>query len=285
MNQRSRLLIVLGAVLLPCSARAAEPTKLECIAANDDAQDLRRAGRLHDAREKLALCVSASCPGPVRDDCAQRLAEVNAATPSIVFEVKDARGNDLSDVRVKLDGQPFVDRIDGTARPMDPGSHRFVFDAADGAHAEQAIVVREKEKDRHVRVALGTADATPMASPNVEPAKLATSSATPPPTLALVAGGIGVAALAVGLIAGIVGNSKHSTLVGECQGNTCPPSAQGDLNGFHTLRTASTVGYVVGAVGVVGGVVLWIVSPSSKGSTGGVGVYAEPAALGLRGAF
>jgi hypothetical protein len=206
---------------------------------------------------------------------------VDAATPSIVLAVKDARGNDLSDVRVQLDGQPFVDRIDGTARPVDPGSHRFVFDAADGAHAEQEIVVREKEKDTRVRVVLG---ATPMASPNIE-AKLATSSAPPPPALALVAGGVGVVGLAVGLIAGIVGSSKHATLVGECQGNTCPPSAQGDLSSFHTLRTASTVGYVVGVVGVVGGVVLWIVPPSSKGLTGGVGVYAEPAALGLRGAF
>jgi hypothetical protein len=283
MNHWSRLLIVLGAALLPCSARAAEPTKLECIAANDAAQDFRRAGKLHDAREKLALCVSASCPGLVRDDCAQRLAEVDAATPSIVFEVKDARGNDLSDVRVQLDGQPFVDRIDGTARPVDPGSYRFVFDAADGAHAEQAIMVREKQKDTRVRVVLGTADATPMASPNVEPAKLPTSSATPPPTLALVAGGIGVAGLAVGLVAGIVGTSKHSTLVGECPGNACPSSAQGDLDSFRTLRTASTVGYVVGVLGIAGGAVLWLTAPSP--SAPAIGVRIGPASAGVTGTF
>ena len=78
------LLCALGVVLVPWSARAVEPTKLECIAANDAAQDLRRTGKLREAREKLALCVSTACPGPVREDCAQRLTEVDGVMPSIV---------------------------------------------------------------------------------------------------------------------------------------------------------------------------------------------------------
>jgi hypothetical protein len=275
MNHWSRLLIVLGAVLLPCSARAAEPTKLECIAANDVAQDLRRAGKLRDARGKLALCVSASCPGPVRDDCAQRLVEVDAAMPSIVFEVKDAHGKDLSEVRVQLDGQPFVDRIDGTPRPIDPGSHRFAFDTADGAHAEQTIVVQEKEKGSPVRVVLGTSP-PPIALPSG-------SEWTTQRMVGVGLGGIGVAGLAVGLVAGIAGTSKHSTLVGECPGNACPPSAQGDLDSFHTLRAASTVAYVVGVLGIAGGAVLWLTAPSSTGAV--VGVRIGPTAAGVGGTF
>ena len=49
------ILVALGVVLVPCPARAAEPTKVECIAANDAAQDLRRAGKLREAREKLVV--------------------------------------------------------------------------------------------------------------------------------------------------------------------------------------------------------------------------------------
>lgn len=85
------------AVMLARSVVAAEPapTKAECIATSESGQDLRHAGKHRDARAHFSVCVADSCPGPVREDCAQRLHEIRKAMPTVVFEVTDSDGNDV----------------------------------------------------------------------------------------------------------------------------------------------------------------------------------------------
>jgi hypothetical protein len=266
------------------TAAADEPTVRECISANETAQDFRQAGRLGEARKKLALCVSASCPGPVRKDCARRLGEVDAAMPTLVMEVTDDAGHDLDAVRVRSDGQPFADRLDGTPIAIDPGEHRFTFEAAGIATAEKTILVHERDKGRHERISLSPATVRPAnaastsALPNAAVAPAVGGQANAPsqhrigatsargtgmPTFALVALGVGAAGWVVGIAAGIAGDSKHAALEGECQANgDCPPTAQPDIDGFHSLKTASTVGYIVGFVAIAGGV-----SPLADGTS------------------
>src|ERR1700733_4703749 len=97
---------ILGGVLVPATtAIAADPTKQECIVASESAQDLRHAGKLREARARGAVCTAVSCPGPVREDCAQLVVEVDMAMPTLVFEVRDGAGNDVNRVRVTMDGQ------------------------------------------------------------------------------------------------------------------------------------------------------------------------------------
>src|SRR5450432_2123164 len=153
MNRRALSSIMVLAVLLAdLPARSAEPTKQQCVDANDAAQDLRQSGKLRQARERLALCASASCPAIVREDCAQRLGEVDAAMPTIVFEAKDAAGNALPAVAVTMDGQPFAEKLDGKPLQLDPGEHRFVFNAQGLPSTEKTLVVREGDKARHEHV-------------------------------------------------------------------------------------------------------------------------------------
>jgi len=276
-----RTALVAAALLAPSWASAADPTKQECVSANDSAQDLRRAGRLREARERLALCLSASCPGPVREDCAQRLDEVDRAMPSVVFEAKDAARNDLSAVRVTIDGQPLTEKLEGAAVAVDPGPHRFVFEAEGLPKTEKALVLHEGEKGRRERIVLAAAQPAPPRA--TQPA----TGGGSPPVLAIAAGGVGVVGLAVGIGVGLAGTSKHSTLNGECNtaNGTCPPSAANDLDSFHTLRAVSTVGYVVGALGIVGGGVLFFAMPASKESPASTGLYVGPASCGLAGTF
>jgi hypothetical protein len=119
----------------------------------------------------------------------------------------------------------------------------------------------------------------------LRPATPGSASLPSPPPLALVAGGIGVVGLGVGVIAGLAGASKHSTLVGECQSNgACPTSAQGDLDSFRSLRTVSTIAYVVGALGVAGGAVLWLTAPSDAAAAR-TGLWFGPASAGVVTAF
>ncbi|MBV9945784.1 MAG: hypothetical protein JOZ69_02945, partial [Myxococcales bacterium] len=55
---------LLGSVAL--AAGPAKPTKQQCVGANESAQDLRRSGKLHEARTNLATCLSTTCPRLVR---------------------------------------------------------------------------------------------------------------------------------------------------------------------------------------------------------------------------
>src|SRR5215471_6740742 len=108
----------------------AESAADQCIDANTAAQSLQRDGKLGAARETLKRCLDPSCPGLVRDDCAQRLDELERIQPTMVFDVKDGEGHDLVDVKVTMDGQPFAERLAGSALPVDPGEHAFTFETA-----------------------------------------------------------------------------------------------------------------------------------------------------------
>jgi hypothetical protein len=267
----SRGIVVALFVLLATSrAWALEPSKAECIAANEAAQDLRSAGKLRDARTKLAFCMASTCPGPVREDCAQRLSEVDAVMPSIVFEAKDDSGNDLIAVHVKIDGLPLVDKLDGTAVPVDLGRHRFGFDAEGMAGTEKILVVHEGDKGRHERVVLGGVRSS---SPPAAPFPSSTVSAAPPatrspgmPTAAYVAFGVGAVGLAVGSAFGVAALSDKSTLdSGPCPTATTCRSGT-DLDSLHSHEIAANIGFGVGLVGAVAGVVFWLLRPTASES-------------------
>lgn len=260
--------LVLCVLLSSSPALGAPPTKEACVTANEAAQDLRQAGKLREAREKLLLCVSDACPGPVREDCAQRLNDVNAAMPTIVFEVKDARGNDVVAARVAIDGKPLVDRVTGGAVSIDPGQHQFTFEDADGAgRAEQTVVVREGDHDRHVRVVL--------APTGIPPAKPAPPAEAPAPsdtgmpgstqrTIGIAVGAAGVVGLVLGGVFGVLAKSTydHAFHV-ECRGNPNTCSTQGAQDGqtAHDQATVSTVGLVAGGVLLAGGAILYFTAP------------------------
>ncbi len=273
--------VAVAAVVAPCSAHAAEPDKLACIAANDAAQDLRRSGKLREARARLAVCVSPSCPGLVRDDCAQRLAEVDAAMPSVVLDVRDAHGLVVTDARVQLDGQPFVDRVDATTHSVDPGTHRFTFDAADGAHAEQTIVLHEKEKNTLVAIVL-SAPAAPSDSPSPVSGEWTTQK-----MIGVGLGGAGVVGLVIGSIFGAMALSDASTLKSQagCP-SSCPPSAQSQIDTLHGHQWASDIGLGLGIVGLGVGAALFLTSrPPEAAPATSLRFDVGPGAVGLRGAF
>jgi hypothetical protein len=264
MNHWSRpFLFTIGALLVPCYAHAAEPDKMACISANDSAQDLRRAGKLREAREKLVLCGSTGCPELVRQDCSQRLAEVDGVMPSIVFEAKDAAGNDVAALTITMDGQP----VDKPGMPVqaDPGEHRFVFEAEGLLRTEKTIVVREGERERHERVVLApSAVPGPIAS---EPS----SNGDTQRTVAFVLGGAGVVGLVVGSVLGLVSKSSYDhALQTECGNNPNGCSTQGvqDGQGAHGQAAASTVAFVAGAALLGAGAVLYFTAPKASVSVG-----------------
>ncbi|MDP8998715.1 MAG: hypothetical protein M3O46_01240 [Myxococcota bacterium] len=282
-----KLATVLGVWLVTSGAAAADPTKKECAAANESAQDLRRGGKLRDARASFAVCTAATCPGPIREDCAQRLKEVESSTPTIVFEAKDSLGHDLGAVRVTMDGTLLLDKLDGTAIAVDPGQHQFTFEAVGLRKDEESVVLREGEKDRRVRAVLESPVVAVHKGP--EMADTGASDGTSRRILGLALGATGAAGIALGSVLGLVAKATYdNALQTECVAadpKNC--TAQGLVDGHtaYTQATASTIAFIAGGALLLGGVVIYLTAPAS----GEVGVTASAANGGgqvsLRGAW
>lgn len=253
--------IAFAYALSPVQARAAEPTKQECVSANETAQDLRRVAQLRQARAELARCVSASCPGPVREDCAQQLMEVDSAMPTLVLVAKDKAGNDLGAVLVTMDGLPFADSLDGTAIQVDPGEHRFIFEGEGLPPAEKVVVVREGDKNRHVSVVLQPLPDDSLAQ---QPPSGPLLSGPTQRAIAVGLGGAGTVGIVIGSVFGLVAKSTYDNAYSnEC--SHAPPRC--NVGGFQDVQTAygqataSTIAFVAGAMLLAGGAYLYVTSP------------------------
>ncbi|CAN5528190.1 hypothetical protein BH09MYX1_BH09MYX1_42050 [soil metagenome] len=154
MRQSLKAALAVG-LLVPALAfapSAAAQSKDECFNAAEKAQSLRREKKLGATREQLLVCVRDGCPAAVQTDCVKWLAEVDNGMPSVVVRARDAAGKDVLDVKVSVDGQAFLERLDGTSKTIDPGEHKFRYDFPDGTRVEDVVLVAEGEKDRVLRV-------------------------------------------------------------------------------------------------------------------------------------
>jgi hypothetical protein len=87
-------------------------------------------------------------------------------------------------------------------------------------------------------------------------------------TVGIAAGGVGLGGLVIGTIAGIVALSKNAQLRDACGGDVShciampsSPSVAGPRSDARAAATVSTVGFVVGAVLVAGGVAVYFLAP------------------------
>lgn len=270
--------VFLATAAVPSAAVAADPTTADCLAANDSAIDLRNDHKLRAARGQLLICAASSCPTDIRKECLRKVDEINLEIPTVTFEAKDeARGKDLSAVKVTLDGQPLADHLEGMALSVDPGAHTFIFESEGQAPISKQLVITEGQKDRRELVVF---DRTPpAASPVVTVAPPAISS---PPRrdmglpaqrqVAIAAGIVGVAGLAIGSAFGAAALSQKGRAQGACP-NTCADA--GDAAEWHqavVTGNISTVLLIVGGAGLATAAVVWFTAPSSSRSSAAVGL-------------
>jgi hypothetical protein len=84
-------LVIAGTAIAP-RAFAADPTKQECVDANEKGQSLRQRESRAEARAQFVVCLASSCPEPVREDCADRIAEIERSEPAAVVIADDGGG-------------------------------------------------------------------------------------------------------------------------------------------------------------------------------------------------
>lgn len=299
------LLLALG--LAAPSASAQTMTKDQCIDANTRAQHLRTDGRLAESRELLRKCADPACPAIIRSDCTKRIDELQTVQPTIAFDVRDASGAAMTAVKVTVDGKLLADKLDGTALPVDPGQHEFTFVAQGQPAVTRTLVVIEGVKARREVIVLGSAattapppppppvvtDRNPIASEAPAPVTAGSGGMGTQKMLGLVAGGVGVAGLAVGGVFGMLTISEKNKQVDAC-GSPCSAAshAEGSTDRSNALTdgTISTAAFVAGGALLVGGAVLFFTAaPSSRQPATGLVVTPSVGpgggALLLRGAF
>jgi hypothetical protein len=232
-------------------------------------RDLARAqvglGKLVDAHENYSLIiregVAPDAPQPWVQALADAKAEIVAIPARLPWVTITVTGP--SDPVVTIDGVAIASASLGVKRPADPGRHEIRASAQGYYTAKKSVTLSEGAS---VNISFELEEAPPDAPP--EPEETAPVSANePPPEPAwrkpaiISAFAVGGAGLALGGITGILAIKKHSQLSPSCEGGRCGPDQKADLDKYHTYGTLSTIGFIVGGVGIATGTVLIFVKP------------------------
>jgi hypothetical protein len=262
-----------------------------------EARALAKLGRLVQAQETYLRAVRTKLTADSPE--AFRKAVHEAETEEMALEERIPKltlvlvgpGAKLSNVSVKADGELLAPELVGVEMPINPGSHVVTAAAPGGDETSVTVTIAEGAKQRfELTVAAPVVKAQPTSA---KPSRVVTSPQDRAAPAAhwqkpagYVAGAIGVAGLATGIVTGSMAQSHYSQVKSECPNHTCVDGSSGadELASFRTLRTVSTVGYIVGGVGLAAGVTLIVLAPRSERAASAA-VWLGPGSAGLRGAF
>lgn len=261
------------------------------------ARALAKTGKLLEASERYGEVTRLEVSeGKVKE---QKQAQQEAAAENAVLQPRIAAltitlGGENREVTVTVDGVAIPQMLIGVARPANPGSHTVKLTIA-GREQEQTVTLTEGEKKQLVfDTALPVATATPPPEPAAtqkEPGEVVTALPSERTstegklqrTLGWVAVGIGGAGLVTGTVSGLLVMSKKRQLDGVCLDGVCAPEQRSLRESYNSLRPVSTVGFMVGAVGLGVGITLLLTAPknSSMHASAWVGVDS----VAIKGAF
>jgi hypothetical protein len=207
------------------------------------------------------------------------LSALIARVPSLLVVVR-GHGPGGATPEVTIDNEPYSVES-GAAKPADPGPHTVVVRVAGRDPIEKSIVLPDRGGVVNLEVTIGADKSedkttTSLPAPVFLPAALKEQSSSGGADTAsshgggslvpaLIGFGVGAVGLGVGAVTGAMSMSKVSDIKKSCPGNQCPSSEQSDIDSTKTLGTVSTVGFIVGGVGVAAGAVLLLLRPSSGG--------------------
>ena len=261
------------------------------------ARELVALGRLVEGEELYRLTTRT----PITDESSEpfraavavakvELEELLPRIPNLKIIVKGAESEKVSVTRNDL---PVAPALVGVVHNVNPGSHELVA-RLDGREAKQTLELAEGES-KTVELVLSpkpnepTSRAAPAPPNGPPPSRASEQSADAGAgdgqrTWAYVAGGFGVLGLGVGVVTGLMATSAHSDAEKSCPASACRRGSDGEdsVDTFRSLRTVSTVGYIVGALGLGAGVTLYLTAPEDPGPTA---LRLHPQGVSLEGHF
>jgi hypothetical protein len=245
-------------------------------------------------------------------DAAKELGELQPRIPKLRVQLDGAAPND---VVVTIDNVALATALLGFDLPSDPGSRHIV--GKRGAQiVEQTVNLNEGDrKDAVLKFNAATPSSAiavaplpaaqanqqaaapalvpqvpqgglPLAStPTLTETQPAPSTRSARRTWGWVALGVGAAGLLTGVVAGI-DVLANSDLRGNCPNGICNPSkVQSDsLRSYNSMRSLSTVGFIVGGVGTAVGVTLFLWTPKQEQAPS-MALWLGPSSAGVQGAF
>lgn len=209
------------------SAAVGAPKKAECVAAYEETQKLKKAGKLLDAKKHALICAQDGCPAVVRNDCTSWGADLEQTVPSIVLVVTDTDGKDVTDAVAYLDGEKITGHVEGHAIALDPGKHKLRVEREGYDTIEQDVVAHEGDKSRTIAVKFprkGGEVEKPLAPATAEEPVM---TSRPVPASAWVFGGVGLVGVGAFAAFGLMGSSVKSDLDSRGCKPGCP---QTDVN-------------------------------------------------------
>ena len=170
-----------------------------------------------------------------------------AATPGVV---------------IRRDGVELGTASLDTSLPVDPGEHVVVVEAPGTQPAQFRTTVGEGERAK-LEVSLGAAQNAAAAPDGTSHS----AGSSPNRTAAYVIGGVGVAGLVTGVVAGLLVLDRKSTVNDNCVDHACNQAGLDAAHSGKTLGVVTTVGLVTGALGLGTATYLFLSAPSPAESS------------------
>lgn len=261
-----------------------------------EARTLERMGLLLESVEVYARTTRTAVPIGAPAQFAEAIAAarsegdaLRARIPALVVEVRGVSSNDPR-LSVSINGRSLRGEQLAQAQDLNPGTYR-VSGSVGAERGTTTDVTLVPGQIRRVVLKLTpdpsdplTQAAAPSAPLGADPAKRGG-----PPLLAYLAGGVGVAGIGAGVIAGVVANQKYGEAERDCEDRVCAAGSPGldAVDAFRTWRMVSSVSYGVGAAGIAAGVVLWLTASGDDESAQSrrIEPWGTAHTAGIRGTF
>jgi hypothetical protein len=236
-----------------------EPSRAECLADHEQAQDARLAGQLLSARAALRKCSAAGCPSLVSRDCVQWLGDVEQQLPSVIFRAaKD--GEDVVQLRVREGDKLLTESLTGSPLELDPGPHHFVAELPGFPAQDATYVLQAGDKGRVVRFDFSSPKPLPPALAPEPPVVAASPLPThrPIPKLTYAFGGVSLAATVTGVVLGGLALSKRQDVREAC----APLCQDRDVSSVKHLALGADIAFAVAILGGGATVYSYVTRPS-----------------------
>jgi hypothetical protein len=161
---------------------------------------------------------------------------------------------DAPGLDVRCDEKPVARADYGKALPLDPGQHTLTAKAPGRMPWSQTVQLSE-----HQNLSVPMPELAAVAGPQAGPPPRARSRVL----LAGVSGGVGIAGVLVGSVTGVISIIQHSKYTSDCpKGSPCSnPNGVDESHLAVAMGNASTIGFVIGGVGLATGAVLFFTAP------------------------
>ena len=106
------------------------------------------------AKRDFLFCSQRSCPKAIVSECVQFLSALKQETPSVVFRVTNADGQEIADVDLAVNGTPLA--WPGGINEVNPGIHHLRVRAGLYKSLETSLSIEPREREKLVELKLAS---------------------------------------------------------------------------------------------------------------------------------